>query len=202
MRTQIQYRTFTPDLEVRSSGDGRTIHGIAVPYDAPQRINDRLIEEFAPGAFDHQVRAADRIPFAREHMPLGGSLIGRLTTMRNDTAGLYIEARASKTPLGDETLELVRDGALRDLSIGFRERNRGNVMRSDGVTRRVKADLNEVAVVMQGAYGDGATITGTRSLDDDDELGEVLRSTTYVDLGAHTPNWQRVKLPALPLPPV
>lgn len=150
-----------PDLQVRSVGDGRTIYGIAVPWRTPQRINQDLTEQFASGAFDHQLRAANRVWFAREHIKLGGHMIGTTQLMRNDPAGLYVELRASKTPLGDETLELVKDGGLRELSIMFRELQ--NRRLPNGVIERVKADLREVAVVLQGAYGELAAAAGVRS---------------------------------------
>ena len=156
------YRGFAqPDLEVRSAGDGRTIYGIAVPWNAPQRIDDTLVEQFARGAFDHQLRAANRVWFAREHVKMGGQLIGTTQVLRDDPAGLYVEMRASKTPLGDETLELVRDGALHQLSIMFAPRQ--NRRLPGGITERVTADLKEVAVVLQGAYGDLAAAAGVRS---------------------------------------
>lgn len=156
-------RTFAQDLEVRSAakgGDGRTIYGIAVPYAAPQRINEELTEQFARGAFNHQIRAANRVRLSREHLTLGGALIGRATVLRDDAAGLYFESRASKTPLGDETLELVRDGALNHVSIGFRERRN---RRLGHITERVTADLVEIAVTLDGAYGDLAAAAGVRS---------------------------------------
>lgn len=156
------YRAFTPhDIEVRSGGDGRIIHGIAVPWNKPYRIDARLVEQFAPGSANHQLRAANRIRFAREHLSQGGSLLGPTQLLRNDGAGLYFEARASKTPLGDETLELVRDGALRQLSVGFRERRNRNL--PGGIIERVKADFTEIAVVLDGAYADDAVVTGVRS---------------------------------------
>lgn len=155
------FRTFSPDLEVRSGGDGRTIHGIVVPWAAPTRIHDSLVEQFARGAFGHQMGKPSRVKLAREHALLGGEIIGAGTAMRDDASGLYMELRASKTPRGDETLELVRDGALNELSIMFRERQ--NRRLTGGVVERVKADLFEVAVVMQGAYGELATVTGVRS---------------------------------------
>jgi|SRR5882757_3509 len=155
------YRSFAPDLEVKHGGDGRTVYGIAVPYNAPTRIDGELVEQFARGAFNHQVRDPGRVKFAREHVMLGGSLIGALSAMRDDAAGLYVEMRASRTPVGDETLELVKDGALDQLSIMFRERQ--NRRLAGGVTERVKAHLAEVAVVMEGAYGDLATAAGVRS---------------------------------------
>lgn len=155
------YRSFVPDLEVRLSGDGRTVYGIAVPWAAPTKIDDELVEQFAPGAFNHQLKDAHRVKFEREHVELGGTLIGALTLMRNDPAGLYVEMRASRTPVGDETLELIKDGALDQLSIKFRERQ--NRRLAGGITERVKAHLAAVAVVMEGAYGDKAMAAGVRS---------------------------------------
>jgi len=194
----LQFRTFTPDLEVRSGGDGRTITGIAVPWGAPQRINDNLTEEWSPGAFNHQLKAANRVSFAREHMDLGGTLIGPVTALRNDGSGLYMEARASRTPVGDETLELVRDGALRDLSIGFRSRPGGDRLRSDGTVVRSKADLFEIAVVRQGAFGDLANVTGIRSHSDGDRCavcGQATGGPSNLDVA-------RQVLASLPMLPV
>lgn len=156
------YRTFRPDLEIRSTGGGRTIVGIAVPWRVPSQITDTLREEFIEGAFDHQLRALQRVRFAREHVDLGGTLIGATRELRNDAAGLYGEWWVSRTPIGDETLELVKDGALSDLSIGFTERQ--NRHAPDGTVQRVTADLFEVAVTLEGAYGQLAGVGGVRSL--------------------------------------
>lgn len=156
-----QFRSFAPDLEVRSGGDGRTIFGIVVPYDAPTRIDDNLVESFARGAFNHQLKEPHRVKFAREHVMLGGELIGVTQALRDDAAGLYAEMRASKTPEGDRTLELVKDRALDQMSVAFRERQ--NRRLGGGIVQRVKADLFEIAVVMQGAYGELAAVAGVRS---------------------------------------
>ena len=159
-------RTFDVDLQLRAGGagaDGRTVFGIAVPYGQPQHIYDGLTEEFDRGAFDHQLRAANRIRLSREHVQLGGSMIGALRKLEDRPEGLYFEARVSKTVLGDETLELVNDKALRQVSIGFRERPHGNRRTDDNVIHRTAADLFEVALVMEGAYGEQAELAGVRS---------------------------------------
>jgi len=173
---EVVFRSFAPDLEVRSAaqgGDGRTIVGIAVPYERPQRIDRTLVEAFARGAFNHQLRAGHRVPFTREHMSLGGTLIGRTVELRDDAAGLYGEWRVSKTPAGDETLELVRDGVLPHLSIGFREDK--NKRGSDGTVIRTRAHLTEVAVTLEGAYGNHAAISGVRSADEDQDEDDDTR---------------------------
>lgn len=170
-------RTFAPLLEVRSAGnggDGRTIEGIAVPYLRRQRIDSGLTEQFARGAFDHQIRAAHRIAFSRDHMSMGGTLIGRAMELRNDAAGLWGAFRVSATAAGDETLALVADGALSELSVGFRAQR--DHTEPDGTITRVRADLVEVSVVLAGAYGQGAQIMAVRSAD---QGGAPDGTTTY-----------------------
>lgn len=157
----VQYRSYVPHLEIRASGGGRTVFGIAVPYNAPTRINDNLVEQFARGAFDHQIAAPRSVKFAREHVALGGQLIGAATMLRDDPAGLYVEMRTAATPAGEETLELIKEGALDQLSIAFQERH--NRRLAGGVVERVKANLREVAVVLEGAYGQLAAAAGVRS---------------------------------------
>lgn len=167
MTTDLLTRTFESDIELRSSnngGDGRTVYGRAVPYNAPQFIYDGLTEEFVRGAFDHQIGVQrSRVRLAREHVQLGGSLIGNVRKLDDRADGLWFEARVSRTPTGDETLELINDGALQQISIGFRERPSGNRRTPQNVIQRTAADLFEVAFVMEGAYGELAEVAGVRS---------------------------------------
>lgn len=172
--THEQYRQYDADdlgggLHVREGGDGRTIEGIVVPFAKPTRINDELVEQFDKGVFDHQLRAANRVKLGREHIMLGGALIGAGRAMENRDAGLWMSLRVANTPIGDETLALVNDGALDELSIMFRERQ--NRRLGGGVVARVKADLIEVAVVLEGAYGRAAKIAAVRSADGGVEIG-------------------------------
>jgi hypothetical protein len=159
-----QYRQFRSGLHVRSGGDGRTIEGIVVPYGQPVRIDSQLVEQFAVGAFRHQMRAANRVKLGREHIMLGGELIGAGQQMEDRPEGLWMAMRVATTRTGDDTLALVDSGALDELSIMFRERQ--NRKLGGGVIERVKADLIEVAIVLEGAYGRLATVTGIRSAAD------------------------------------
>ncbi len=147
------------DLDVREeAGDGWTVRGIAVPWNTPATISRDLTEEFLPGAFDPQIPHASRVLLVRGHLPRGGLLVGRLSLMRNDAAGLYVEGRISATRDGQDTRTLVADGVLDRFSIGFRE---GRNRRAAGVVQRVSADLRETAIVPNPAYAD-AVITGLR----------------------------------------
>lgn len=174
--TEMLTRQFLPELEVRSAakgGDGRTVCGIAVPYGRPQQIDSRLVEQFARGAFNAQLRAAHRIPFMRDHGPHGGRLIGVATALRDDASGLYGEWRVSNTDTGNETLELIKDGALSELSIGFREGQ--NRQLPGGVTERASATLTEVAIVMAGAYGESAAVASVRAQSEPDRRAELAQ---------------------------
>lgn len=156
---QIEQRSFSVAFQYRAEGDGRTISGIAVPYNVEQRINGNLTEVFRKGAFADVVRAPFRVKLLRGHdakaMPLG-----RATLLRETDDGLYAEMRVSNTAAGDEVLELIKDGALDNLSIGFMPLK--NRKREDGVIERIKAHLAEISLVTFGAYGDLAAISGVR----------------------------------------
>lgn len=155
-------RTFTLELQIRGDGDGRTIYGMAVPYDKEQRIDGETTEVFRKGVFSEIVKAAHRVKLLRNHDIKNP--IGRATILRETEDGLYAEFKISKTREGDDALELVKDGALDHLSIGFMPLK--NRKRQDGVVERLKAHLAEVSLVTFGAYGDAASVVGVREADE------------------------------------
>ena len=162
-----EIRSYVLDLERREEENGgRTIYGIAVPYDKEQRIG-KDTEVFRKGAFAEVIKAAHRVKLLRNHK--SESPIGRATLLRETDEGLYAEFKVSKTREGDDALELVKDGALDQLSIGFVPIK--NRKREDGVIERIKAHLAEVSLVTFGAYGDYAMVDGVRS----DQVGETPR---------------------------
>lgn len=157
------YRTNMADLELRGA-DGRTVVGIAMPFDQPAEIAEaghRYTETFRRGAFSRSIsERGDRVKFMALHdhrrFPLG-----RATVLREDPAGLYIEARVSATRDGDEALELIRDGALDGLSVGFRAiRDQWNRTRTS--VERLEVALHEVSAVPFAAYS-GARIAAVRT---------------------------------------
>jgi HK97 family phage prohead protease len=159
------YRVSPDDFQILTrakGGDGRTVVGRAVPYNVDQIINRSLTERFQYGAFTPQIIAGHRVPFTRGHMTQGGILIGKTVQLEERSDGLYGQWRVSSTLAGDETLELVKDGVLDQLSIGFRELP-GGTQRANGVEVRTRAHLLEVSVVMQGAYGENAVVESVRA---------------------------------------
>lgn len=154
----IERRHYDTALEVRKEGDGRTIIGIAVPYDVEQRISPGLTEVFRKGVFRDVTRAANRVKLLFQHKT--DAPIGRAIMLEEREEGLYGEFRISKTEAGDEALELIRDGVLSNLSVGFqplKDEKRG------GIVNRIKAHLAEVSLVTFGAYGDNASVVAVRN---------------------------------------
>lgn len=175
--------TMIPSVETRSDGvriDGvdfgqRIITVLAVPYEQPTRVPFRQEvwnEVFTRSAFngiESQTRkipatAALEIP-ANNHQ--GGRLVGRvISSDPYGEAGLVSEIKISRTPQGDDTLELAADEALWP-SIGFLVKNPRFDQELDRYTktRRVnRAFLDHLAFVGQPAY-DGAKILAMRSAD-------------------------------------
>lgn len=156
-------RATPADLEIR--GDGRTVVGIAVPFDSPTTIAERsgrYLETFTRGSFAKTI-AQRKLGVKFLAMHERSSLpLGRAQLLREDATGLYGEFRVSKTQAGDEALELIRDGALDAFSIGFSPvRDQWSQDRSSVV--RVEARLHEVSAVSFPAY-EGALIAGVRSV--------------------------------------
>ena len=154
-------RATPADLEIR--GDGRTVVGIAVPYDSPTQVRavgGSYTELFRRGAFARTIQqATSKVKFLALHDSLSRLPLGRATLLREDTAGLYGEFHVSKTRDGDEALQLVADGALDGLSVGF-EPVRENVTKA-GVVERVEVRLREVSLVVWPSYTD-ALVTAVR----------------------------------------
>lgn len=160
--TTIDRRAFRADVTIDDTG--RTITGIAVPYDSPTQIAERgqvFTERFAPGAFDASIaKRGDRIPILLMHddraLP-----VGRPTGFRSTPDGLQMDARISDTTDGNDALTLVRDGVLSGLSVGFSVPDGGETW--SGNERTItRAQLHEVSIVNFPAYDD-ARIASVRA---------------------------------------
>jgi HK97 family phage prohead protease len=157
-------RQFTTDLHVRDGGDGRTLHGPILPWGVEARVLDagRLVTEtFQRGALADADPA--RVPLTATHPRDAGTLpIGRTLTIEDRADAAWGEWRVSKTALGDEVLELARDGVPLGLSIGFEEVAGGSRWSADRQrVTRTRATLDHIAVVRVPAYA-GAGVAGVR----------------------------------------
>jgi uncharacterized protein len=155
-------------LQLRDGGDGRTIEGPLLPWGVEARVLDRgrmVVETFQRGALADADPA--RVPLTATHPRDNGTLpIGVTLSIEDREDAAYGAWRVSKTALGDEVLELARDGVPLGLSVGFMEVPGGSRWSPDRrrVTR-TRAALDHVAVVRVPAYA-GAGVVGVRSVHD------------------------------------
>lgn len=127
----------------------REITGLAVPYDTPTKIWSGWSEQIARGAI---TPPEGTIPLFRDHR----TPIGAVMELWDTEDGLAMRATISNTPLGDETLTLLRDGAIRGLSIAFTENEFTDYWDEHGDNLRTQKNitLREISVVPFPAYDD------------------------------------------------
>jgi uncharacterized protein len=173
----VMHRAYETTLHVRDGGDGRTLFGALLPWGTEAQVLDRgrlVVETFQRGAFADVDPA--RVPLTARHPRDGETLpIGVTVELRDEASALDGAWRVSKTALGDEVLELARDGVPLGLSVGFVEVAGGSRWSPDRKrVTRTRAALDHVAVVRVAAYA-GAGVVGVRGLD-------ASRRTPLLDL--------------------
>ena len=147
-------RELPATLRVRAAaGDGRTIDGVAVPWNTPITIDGRR-EQFAPGALE-----ADQVvgrPLRWRH----SEPIGVVTDAHDRADGMHVSARIAATRAGDDAVALLREMPDMGLSVGFEERSWTVAAREDVFTI-TRADLVELSLTDLPAYPT-ARVTATR----------------------------------------
>lgn len=114
-----RYQIKTCSLETKVDVPGRKVMGYFAAFGNKDADGDIIV----PGAFQKSISERgpqsqkNRILFLRDHD--SSKVVGRVDVLQEDTKGLYFEAQVANTPLGDETLELYKMGALTEHSIGY-----------------------------------------------------------------------------------
>lgn len=126
----MEYKSLPFDTKDVSASE-RMIAGYASTFGNVDEVGDTIER----GAFAESIKSrfpAKQVKVLWQHRdPLGLPV-----KMVEDDKGLYVEARISKTRLGDEALELMRDGVVDRMSIGF-----STVRSEDTDTGRLLKDL-------------------------------------------------------------
>lgn len=146
----LSHRIIDCELEVKAAADGQ--FGIFKGYASTFGNVDRDDDVIVKGAFG-EIADPRRIKLLWQHNM--GEPIGVWTKMKEDDKGLYVEGQlALKTQRGAEAYELMKMGALSDMSIGFKtiDAENGRVEGASGKAarsvRRIKrVKLYEVSVV-------------------------------------------------------
>ena len=157
-----QERSFALVMELRDTGDGRTLVGRAVPYNVIGDLG-RFQERFLPGVFARQVGSQQfgQIKLYDAHTTRldGRHPIGKTVNLSEQPDGLYGQWRVHDTSAGEDALKLVRAGEVTGLSVGFRAQGGGSRRADDGVIDRVSAHLDHVSLTHEPVYGDAKVLS-------------------------------------------
>ena len=151
----MRHLTLKPD-EIRTGEDGTLeFDGIAVPYDT-EIVYAGIRESFARGAFDIDGLPGTPILYCHDRQEQIGQIIAA-----DDTAvGVAITGRIlAATTRGGDAIALMRDGALRGLSVGFEPLDHKATANGIQYTRAV---MHELSTTPLPAYGKHSTVTAVR----------------------------------------
>jgi HK97 family phage prohead protease len=158
----------TRSFEIRATdAEKREVSGIAVPFNETIDIGGGWSERFEKGAVDLNAN----VKLFRDH----SDIIGVVTEMEESDEGLLIRAKISETVMGNETLNLVKDGAIRSFSVGFIP---VKDEKKDKTIIRKKVDLKEVSLVAFPAY-DKAEVLSVREETNQEEISMEKETPDY-----------------------
>lgn len=158
-------------------GEKNIIEGYASTFGgAPDAHGDVVVK----GAFAKTIRErGDRIKFLFGHS--WDSIIGKVTDIYEDDYGLYFKAKISETEKGKEVMQLIKDGVIDRLSIGY------GTVKSDYDASGIRA-LREVKLYEISAVGmasnDNALITDAKSEQTTKELSADIKKIVSETLQA------------------
>ena len=166
---QLEHRAV---FEVRV-GAGRTLYGIAAPFNRSADIGGMFTESIAPGAFAKSLASNSDVLALADHRSdaLLGRTRSRTLRLSESAAGLEYALDLPQTSLGNDLLELAKRGDLGGISIGFVADDEAWTNKTTRQLRSVT--LHEVSVIRgHAAYGEGTTIA-LRSRDKNAPIGAV-----------------------------
>lgn len=133
---ELQHKNFA--LEVKSEGD-RTFEGYAAVFNNVDSVNDIIL----PGAFSASLASGRKVRLCWQHE--SDEVVGVPDDLREDGVGLYIKGRIATTSCGNDAYELLKMGAIDQMSIGYMVDE--HEYRPDGVRLLKKLTLFEVSFV-------------------------------------------------------
>lgn len=157
--SDLQTRDFKIAPTPEADDAPRTVRGLAVPYNTEIELIPGYFETIAPGALAPRAESDTSLKLVYRH----DEPIGLITAATETKEGIEIEARFSDTQTARDAYQLVRDGVIDRLSIGFEplETTRTEDERGTHTTITSLA-LREVSLVPFPAYSTAA-ITEVRT---------------------------------------
>lgn len=160
-------------LDIKAIGDDGVIEGYASAWDVVDSANEAVVRGAFKTSLANAKRGGRRVKMLHQHNR--EEVIGVWDEVAEDDTGLRVKGRLLKdvSPLAMTTYGLLREGALDELSIGYREVETKKDPSRPGVLLLKQLDLREVSVVTFGALGQSARIDTVKSILDEGRLPTV-----------------------------
>lgn len=102
------------EYQIKEEGEGRVVEGYASVWGNKDSYGDVMHKGSFAKTLKERVSKNRIKVFYQHHEP-----VGVLLEAKEDDTGLWTKARISKTSLGDDVLELIRDKAVDTMSFGY-----------------------------------------------------------------------------------
>ena len=141
----------TVDAAAAEGSPRRSISGVAVTYDEVATVSDGTQIKILQGALPVEGRNP-KLYMQHQSDLIVGQVVERVDTPE----GMLFTAKISATRLGDDAMEMVKDGTISEVSVGINPTKFS--YDDDGVMIVKEALWTELSLVSQGAF-EGAVIT-------------------------------------------
>lgn len=106
----LEIKNFSFEVKATSENE---FEGYASAFGNADSYNDIVVK----GAFAKTIQESKRVKVLWQHDP--HQPIGKPIAMSEDSKGLHVKAKISNTTLGKDVVQLIKDGVIDELSIGF-----------------------------------------------------------------------------------
>lgn len=106
----LEIKNFSFEVKATSENE---FEGYASAFGNADSYNDIVVK----GAFSKTIQESKRVKVLWQHDP--HQPIGKPLAMSEDSKGLHVKAKISNTTLGKDVVQLIKDGVIDELSIGF-----------------------------------------------------------------------------------
>jgi HK97 family phage prohead protease len=171
----IERKSILVRAEFKADLPKRRIEGYASTFGNIDGNNDIVLKGAYTRTLEHELPAG-RIKVKRNHE----ALIGKPVHAEQDTKGLLTVSQISDTPLGNETLTLVQDGVIDEMSIGFFTEEKAYAQHDGKRVREIKAArLSEWSFMDDPAANRQAMVLGVKSLYDVSCVLDQMQGAVY-----------------------
>lgn len=144
-------------MELKAEGDDWTVEGYISTFGSVDLGGDVVM----PGAFKETLKTGPKVRFLKSHDP--DQILGIPKKLHEDKKGLFGQFKISKTKLGEDTRQLLMDGAMDSFSMGYNAVDYKIV--DDDIRELHEVRLWEASIVSMPMNPE-ATVTRVKSLVD------------------------------------